>query len=172
MRHLIIMGPNGVGKTSVGKNLSEKLGLKHIDTDQVIIENEFLRSGKYLMISDIFFLKGEKEFRDLERNVLENLPLEPKVVLSLGGGFITTKANRELIKKRGDVLYLYASMEVLLKHIGKPPKYANESESEFKRILSEREPLYKEVADLSIEVCEESALQIAENILKSRVING
>ena len=89
---IILIGFMGVGKTSVGKKLAKKLEVDFIDTD-CEIEKYANRT-----IPDIFEIYGETYFRGLETKVLKDLIQKDDIVISTGGGIITSKENREILK--------------------------------------------------------------------------
>ena len=89
---VILIGFMGVGKTSVGKKLAKKLNFDFIDTDYEI---EILANKT---IPDIFEQDGEKHFRKLESIILEKFIKKEDVVISTGGGIITTKENYNILK--------------------------------------------------------------------------
>ena len=91
--NIILIGMPGSGKTTTGKLLAQKLGFDFLDMDDVIEKNE----GK--KISEIFKLKGEEYFRNLETSLLESLLEKENLILSTGGGVILFNNNYELLKK-------------------------------------------------------------------------
>ena len=92
VKRLFIVGPMGVGKTTVGKLLASELGLRFFDSDREIEK----RTGTN--ISWIFDVEGEKGFRDREQQVLEELAKEDNVVIATGGGSVLRERNRENLK--------------------------------------------------------------------------
>ena len=109
LKRLFIVGPMGVGKTTVGKLLASELGLRFLDSDREIER----RTGTN--ISWIFDVEGEKGFRDREQQVLEDLTNEDNVVIATGGGAVLRERNRENLKTRGLVIYLNADLTLLVK---------------------------------------------------------
>ncbi len=110
---IVLTGIMGAGKTTIGSKLAEKLGFYFIDSDQEIEDVE----GK--SIADIFQKKGEKYFRNVEKNIVkEILNRDEQVVLSLGGGAFMDDEIRELIKARAISVWLYADLETLLYRVG------------------------------------------------------
>ncbi len=116
MRQIILIGPPGSGKSSIGKELATALGLTFIDTDALIVEAE----GR--AISDIFVDSGEAHFREIEeRTVGEALRLE-NVVISLGGGAVLSEGTQSLIKsassKGAEVIFFTISLTTAVERIG------------------------------------------------------
>jgi shikimate kinase len=86
----------GSGKSSVGRKLARRLGCEFIDTDERVAERA------QAPISEIFAREGEAHFRSLERAVLEELP-ERNAVVALGGGAVTSEANRAILQRKGTI---------------------------------------------------------------------
>lgn len=103
-----LCGFMGVGKTTCGKKLAEKLGFDFVDLDQEIELRE------NLSIKEIFSLKGESYFRDLEEKILISYSDKQNIVLSCGGGTVMNKNNRAVLKHSFLNLWLYASAEYCL----------------------------------------------------------
>ena len=105
------MGLMGSGKSIIGKNLSKNLNLKFYDTDREIE----LKTKK--KISAIFEEKGESYFRDIEEKVCIEILTNDNCVISLGGGSITSKKIRKLIKKNSYSIYLQVKLNILQKRL-------------------------------------------------------
>jgi 3-dehydroquinate synthase len=146
---IVLTGFMGVGKTSVGEELSRRLGYPFTDTDVLIEEREGMP------ISLIFKEKGEDYFRKVERSVVEEVSLKGNVVIATGGGVIKDKKNVENLRRRGIIIWLKADPGIILKRVmleeGKRPLLdVEEPLNEIKRLLSEREGYYLQ-SDLSID---------------------
>ncbi len=110
-KNICIMGLMGSGKSIIGKNLSKNLNLKFYDTDKEIE----LKTKK--KISAIFEEKGESYFRDIEEKVCIEILTNDNCVISLGGGSITSKKIRKLIKKNSYSIYLQVKLNILQKRL-------------------------------------------------------
>jgi len=110
-KNICIMGLMGSGKSIIGKNLSKNLNLKFYDTDKEIE----LKTKK--KISAIFEEKGESYFRDIEEKVCIEILTNDNCVISLGGGSITSKKIRKLIKKNSYSIYLQVKLKILQKRL-------------------------------------------------------
>ena len=100
MSCLILIGMMGAGKTTVGRELARRRGMRFVDCDQEIVA----RTG--VSIPTIFEIEGEAGFRRRESQVLAELSLESDIVVATGGGIVLAPANRELLAQRGVVIYL------------------------------------------------------------------
>ena len=155
MIRVILVGYMWSGKTTVGRQLANALGVQFYDLDWYI-ETRFHKK-----VPEIFAEKGEEGFRDMERRMLHEVAEFEDVVLSCGGGTPCFFDNMDYMNSLGETLYLKASPEVLAQHLkmgrterplikGKTPE---ELEQYIKESLAEREPFYskaKHVVDVSL----------------------
>lgn len=144
------------GKSTIGPILANVLGLEFFDLDKEI-EKEEKKS-----VVEIFETKGEQYFREAEFNMLKNVTLRDKIVISLGGGTITYIQNFNLLKENGKIIYLKVSPEILYKRLKNKidrPLFrdlvlGDKSEDFFleriKELLDKRKEFYEQ-ADLIIE---------------------
>ena len=146
MRRIILIGYMGVGKTTVGKVLSRKLGLDFYDLDQYI-ENRF-----HQKIPEIFATKGETGFRELEQRMLHEVCEFEDVLLSCGGGTPCFFDNMDYMNRQGLTIYLKSTPDILAAHLsmsknprplikGKSPE---ELHTYIKESLEKREPFYSQ----------------------------
>ena len=147
--NLILVGPTGAGKTSIGKRVAERFGLVFIDADQAIVD----RTGA--SIATLFEHVGEAGFREREKAVLSELLAGGGRLVSTGGGAVLDADNRILMKQRGYVVYLQVSVEAQLKRLGRctnrPLLQRPDREQVLQDMATLREPLYREVADLALD---------------------
>ena len=94
--NVILIGFMGTGKSAVGRFAAHRLGFQFLDTDALIVEREGME------ISQIFALRGEEYFRDLETRVLESLTHYQRCVFSTGGGLVLREQNRTLLRERSE----------------------------------------------------------------------
>jgi len=149
INNIILVGPMGSGKTTIGRRLSENLSLDFFDSDHEIIDT----TG--VSIDHIFDVEGEIGFRARESNVLIKLCNMPNIVLATGGGAVILEENRKLIKKAGTVVYLWSSVDQILRRTAKSKTRPLLDKSKNRRktimgIVKARDPLYKEVASLIV----------------------
>lgn len=146
MKHIILIGFMGSGKTTFGKLIANKLNCSFVDTDHYIERKE----GR--TISDIFSDDGEEYFRSLETEVLrELLQSEERKVLSLGGGTPLREINRELLKNGGYTIFLKITAneayERLKDDTERPLLQVADPKVRIEELLSMRNPIYEQVAD-------------------------
>ncbi|GIW40429.1 MAG: shikimate kinase [Candidatus Binatia bacterium] len=160
---IALTGFMGTGKTAVGRALAERLGWKFVDTDTRIEEME----GS--SVAEIFARKGELYFRRREREVVERLVGEKKVVVATGGGTIVDPRNRELLRAAGPLVCLRASPEEIERRTQGPERpllegAANRSER-IRTLLAEREAAYAG-ADYHVDTNGLEVEQVVEKILE------
>lgn len=147
MQNIILIGPMGSGKTTVGRQLAKRLRMDFVDSDYMIEE----RCG--VSISTIFDIEGEDGFRKRETKMLTELCDRSGVVLATGGGAIVTEENRILLRK-GFVVYLNTSIETQLartqKNQNRPLLENVDAETKLKQLMEERGKLYEQEADLIV----------------------
>lgn len=165
MKHLILIGFMGAGKTTVGKLLADKLQWKMIDTDQRIVE----KAG--MPISEIFSKWGEARFRRMETEVLEELLLEPyPAVISVGGGLPVQPQNAVFLKSLGTTVYLRAQAETLVCRLTgdktRPLLQNGGLKEKIDTLLKERAAIYEERSDVILDTDKMSPEQSAEAILE------
>lgn len=107
-KNIVLVGPMGSGKTTVGRRLAHELNQDFYDTDHEIID----KTG--VTIDHIFDIEGEDGFRERESKILENLCQMSNIILATGGGIIILSKNREILKNIGLVVYLSSSVDQLL----------------------------------------------------------
>lgn len=111
MKRIFLIGYMGAGKTTVGKDLSKRLGLSFIDLD-CYIEGRYLRT-----VSQLFAEKGEDAFREIERKMLREVAMFEDVLISTGGGAPCFFDNMKFMNESGTTIYLQVSVEELAKRL-------------------------------------------------------
>lgn len=165
---IAIIGLMGVGKTTIGAKLAEKLQLYFVDCDQEIEDCE------RKMIKDIFAQKGEKYFREVECQTIKNIVLRDEaVVLSLGGGAFENKETQDLLREKAIIIWLHAKVDTILHRIGNKntrPLLNQENKRDIlEKLVKERYPAYS-TADLEFDTAEDSHDIIINKIIQE--ING
>ncbi len=113
-KNIVLIGMAGVGKTTVGRVLSKKIQRKFLDIDQEFEDQTKIR------INDFFAIYGEKEFRKIERRIINDvLTKNKKLVVSAGGGIFSNDEIRDLIIKKSITFFLDSSIETLAERLKK-----------------------------------------------------
>ena len=161
---VILIGPMGSGKTTVGQLVAERLDIPFRDTDQVIEEN----SGR--TVSDIFLEDGEEAFRVLEKGVLRDELLSDGTVLALGGGApISIDAQSALRAIASPVIYLDISLATVAPRIGfnrDRPLLLHNPRGQWQTLMEARRPIYESIADTVIDVNTKTEIDIVDEILE------
>ena len=164
--NIILIGLMGSGKSTVGRIVAQKLGFQFVDTDHVITDQA------RCSIPEIFAREGEAGFRRRESAVLRQLLGRKHSVIATGGGIITQPVNLPLLKHLGFITWLEASTELLVRRTSvnndRPLLRGEEAPVvKLQRLIQERAPIYKSIADLRILTDEltqqESAYGVAES---------
>jgi shikimate kinase len=145
---IVLVGLMGAGKTTVGRRLAERLGIRFVDADQEIEQ----AAGK--TIPEIFQDHGESYFRDGERKVIARLLAAGPQVLATGGGAFMNEETRRSIKKAGVSVWLRAELPLLMKRVRKrtnrPLLRNDDPEAAMRQLMETRYPIYAE-ADITID---------------------
>ncbi|MBF8673267.1 MULTISPECIES: shikimate kinase AroK [Pseudomonas] len=164
MRNLILVGPMGAGKSTIGRLLAKELRLPFRDSDKEIE----LRCGAN--IPWIFDKEGEPGFRDREQAMIAELCGLDGVVVATGGGAVMREANRRALHQGGRVIYLHASVE---QQVGRTARDRNRPllrtanpEATLRALLETRDPLYREIADLVVQTDERPPRMVVIDILE------
>ena len=161
---VILIGPMGSGKTTIGQLLATHWNIPFRDTDHVIEE----LSGK--SVSDIFLEDGEDEFRILEKKVLRQELLSDETVLALGGGApISIDAQSALRAIASSVIYLDISLATVAPRIGfnrDRPLLLHNPRGQWQTLMEARRPIYEAIADTIIDVNDKSESEIVSQILE------
>lgn len=162
-RNVFLVGLPGVGKTTIGKQLAEALKLRFCDSDREL-EN---RCGTD--INWIYDLEGEEGFRKREQKVVQDLTELQGIVLATGGGCVLTKENRVRLSARGIVVYLENDPTELVDRIGNDQRRPQLREQTtrletLKLMATELEPLYREIADITVNSVNRSMRSLVSEI--------
>jgi shikimate kinase len=162
-RNIFLIGPMGVGKSTIGRQLATLMGMEFEDTDHEIQR----RTG--VDISTVFDFEGEEGFRRREKQVVEDMTLRSGLVLATGGGVVLDPENRRALSGRGVVVYLSCSPEQQYRRTkrdrNRPLLQTEDKMSKLRNLMDEREPLYLEMADLVVSTEKRSANVVAKEIV-------
>ncbi|MDH2925048.1 shikimate kinase [Nicoletella semolina] len=162
-RNIFLIGPMGAGKSTIGRQLAQMLNMDFLDSDTVIEE----RAGAD--IDWIFDLEGEEGFRKREERIINELTQSQGLVLSTGGGSILSKENRNLLSARGIVIYLETTInkqfERTQRDRKRPLLQTEDPYQTLQELAKIRNPLYEEIADITLKTDEQSAKVVATQII-------
>ena len=151
-RSVVLIGPMGSGKSTVGRALAQRLMLRHVDSDDLVVR----AAGR--AISEIFDTEGEAAFRTLETNALAEALDREGAVISTGGGIVVSEANRTmLLDSPALVVWLDATIDALASRVGSGrgrPLLAGDVRETLREKIAERAPWYLDVADLRVDTSE------------------
>lgn len=155
---LVLVGPMGVGKTTIGKKLAKQLGRPFLDTDKEIVK-------EFGAIAKIFERFGEEHFRELETRFLLSA-LASDAVVATGGGVVTQEQNRNALRDCF-VVYLSTNGRHMASRLlaGRRPLLKN-GIADWKRIYEERKPWYEKVATVEIETSSKSLNSVVTEIVE------
>ncbi len=166
VRHVVVVGMMGSGKTTVGRQVAAIAGLDFHDSDELVEAT----TGR--TVAEIFEAEGEAAFRAHEHRALEEMLAAPEPsVIAAAGGSVLDAANRELMREAGTVVWLRADPAVLVERTRSGdhrPLLAHDRAGVLARLSAEREHLYAEVADVIVDVDDlgpaEAADRVAEEL--------
>jgi len=171
--NVFLVGPMGAGKSTIGRQLARELGYEFLDSDRVIeertgVDNPF-----------IFDMEGEAGFRKRESGVIDELTQRSGIVLATGGGAVLDPANRRHLAARGTVIYLRTSVDQQLARTARDKKrpllQTEDPRARLEALFSERDPLYRAIADVQVETDGRSVRDVVREIvrtLKARSLSG
>ena len=164
-RTIALVGLMGVGKSTVGRRLAQRIDFPFVDGDEAI------EAAARMTVSDIFGQLGEAEFRAGEARVMRRLLDGPPIVLATGGGAVLNPGTRALMKERATTVWLRAELPIVAARVqrrdtrpllrGKDPLEA------LSAMAQVRYPVYAEAADVTVDVGSGAHAQAVEAILKA-----
>ena len=169
-RSIVLIGMMGSGKSSVGRCLHRMTGLALLQTDEMVASNF------KMPIPEIFAKHGEKKFRAAETEMLRTLSTAKRTVIATGGGIVLQKANVEILKRVGVIVWLDGNEETLFKRAlertDRPLLQTKNPRRTFSEILGARTPLYAKIADIRIDTSDFTDEEVAVAILtRLRMVN-
>lgn len=161
---IFLVGPMGAGKSTIGKQLAAILKLEFLDSDSEIQR----RTG--VDIATIFEFEGEEGFRKREMTVIDELSEKDQIVFATGGGAVLSPENRRNLSARGFVVYLECSIDQQVERTSKdksrPLLDNDDPRGTLEALMVERDPLYREIADLVISTEQRGAATVAREIVR------
>ncbi|HMY88327.1 MAG TPA: shikimate kinase [Microthrixaceae bacterium] len=162
LTHLVLVGLSGTGKSTVAPLLAERRGVVAVDLDR-LLEQRFGRP-----VAQVFLEDGEPEFRRAEAELLAEVLVGPPAVIATGGGAVLDPESRRRLADAAFVVWLSAPIDLLVRHLSdvaeRRPLLADDPATALRAMAAERDPLYREVADLVVDVERRSPEEIAEMV--------
>jgi len=160
--NIFLVGMMGAGKTSVGKLLARRLGKTFHDCDHEI------ERATGVKVAVIFEIEGENGFRAREAKTLAELVQRADIILATGGGAVLSAENRKLLADNGMVVYLRAAPADLLSRTrhdkNRPLLKTADPRARLEQIYAERDPLYREVANIVVDTGSQSVSSLAHRL--------
>jgi len=161
--NIFLVGLMGAGKTTIGRMLARRLGMTFADSDHEIEA----RTGA--SVPWIFEIEGEASFRRREADMIRELTAGSGLVLATGGGAVLNPESRRLLAERGTVVYLRASVNSILARTShdknRPLLQTADPRRKLEDLTAQREPLYREIADLVIDTGRPNVQSMVQTIL-------
>ena len=159
---IFLIGPMGAGKTTIGSQLARTLKLDFIDCDQELEH----RTGASVAL--IFDIEGEAGFRERETRLIDELTQRDGIVLATGGGAVLAIDNRRWLNERGFVVHLKSPVGKLVERtrfdVNRPLLRTADPAATLRAIVEKREPLYQEIAHLTLDTGKLSVKQVIKKI--------
>ncbi|MCJ8318636.1 MAG: shikimate kinase AroK [Colwellia sp.] len=164
-RNVFLVGPMGAGKSTIGRELADRLHLEFFDSDQEIER----RTGAD--IAWVFDLEGEEGFRKREESIIDDLTEKQGIVLATGGGSVISAQVRNRLSARGIVVYLETTIDKQVARTQRDRRRpllqtSEDPRSVLEKLAVERNPLYEEIADVIVKTDDQSAKVVAHKIVE------
>ncbi len=164
-RNIFLVGPMGAGKSTIGRQLAQQLSMEFYDSDQEIER----RTGAD--VGWVFDVEGEEGFRQREEKIINELTEKQGIVLATGGGSVKSRETRNRLSARGVVVYLETNIEKQLARTQRDKKRpllqcVEPVRDVLETLAEERNPLYEEIADITIHTDDQSAKIVANQIIE------
>lgn len=161
-QNLYLVGMMGAGKTSIGRQLAKRLQRRFVDVDHEIEAQTGVR------IPTIFEIEGEAGFREREAQAIAQLTAQPGLVLATGGGAVMREENRRHLRDSGVVIYLRVPPQTLFERTrhdrNRPLLQVENPLGRIEELYAQRDPLYREIADLIMDSGNCSVATLARRI--------
>ncbi len=162
-RNIILVGPMGSGKSTIGNIIARKLNREFQDSDH------YIESKTGVDIARIFDIEGEQGFRDRETSALNDLLVQSNSVIATGGGSVMREENRAMLRSYGYIIFLDTSVNQQMHRLRrdkKRPLLQTENPHErLEALLDIRRPIYLDLADLAVKTDRRLARKLATDII-------
>lgn len=163
--NVAIFGFMGVGKSSVGRLVAEAMGMGFVDLDETIVAEAGME------IAAIFKERGEKGFRELEKEATRRVAARDGIVIACGGGTVLDEDNLEALRGNSRMILLTADPEIILRRVEadgdtRPLLSVGEKVEPIARLLGERMPRYLEASDKAVDTGGKTQAQVAREIIE------
>lgn len=166
--NIVLIGYRCCGKTSAGRLVAEKLDRHFIDTDEMIIK----KAG--CSIDEIVSNKGWHHFREIEKDVIKDVSSMGNLVIATGGGVVVNEENIQNLRSNGFIIWLYADIPTISKRLNediktsanRPSLTGDNPSDEIKKVLEQRNPLYKDASDIAVDTTHTSVKEVADLIVE------
>lgn len=162
MKQIILIGPPGAGKSSIGKNLARKLEQPFCDTDQLIEE----QTGK--SIAEIFIDSGEAQFREIERAVVLQVLQDRTGVIALGGGSVLDEDVQAKLQRMSGVVFLDVSISNAAPRVGfnrDRPLLVGNPRQQWIALMEKRRPIYEKLAKITISTDNKKVNEVVSELI-------
>lgn len=162
MKQIILIGPPGAGKSSIGKNLAKKLEQPFCDTDQLIEE----QTGK--SIAEIFIDSGEAQFREIEKAVVLQVLQDRTGVIALGGGSVLDEDVQAKLQRMSGVVFLDVSISNAAPRVGfnrDRPLLVGNPRQQWIALMEKRRPIYEKLAKITISTDHKKVNEVVSELI-------
>ncbi|KRQ86849.1 Shikimate kinase [Caloramator mitchellensis] len=159
MKNISLIGMPGSGKTTIGRVLSKKLGMKFIDLDRYIEEKAQMK------ITRIFEMYGEDYFRNIESHSLLDVLDTENTVISTGGGIVTREENMIFLKKKTIIFYIKRDLDIIINNVRFDNRPLLKDKNNLYKLFEKRSMLYEKYCDYAI-VNDASIYDAVDKIIK------
>ena len=167
--HIVLIGMMGVGKSTVGRRVAKELARPFVDSDDEVVA----RTGR--AVTEIFATDGEPAFRAIEEDVMADLLASPTPsVIAAAGGSVLSSTTRTRLRESGTVVWMRAPVDVLVGRTSRGthrPALANDPRATLTQMETDRESLYSEVADITVD-CTAPIVAVVGAIVRSVADGG
>ncbi|TXR51870.1 shikimate kinase AroK [Reinekea thalattae] len=162
-QHIVLIGPMGAGKSTIGRFLSEQMSCQFTDIDKVIEQ----QAGA--SIPWIFEIEGEQKFRERETTALRHVIADQPSVIATGGGCVMSAENQHILNSQAVTIYLVTSIEQQLERTAKdknrPLLQTDDPKKVLEELANKRNPVYESLADISVTTNSKPPKVVAQEIL-------